>query len=116
MRYKNILALTILSVALYGCTPDQERVKIENKVISETSVEFDGVKITKVGTFKDNSAYGQERCVYRIVDSKQERNLLGLAVLEYPKLAITHQESLGILTSDDQTDDQSNMERRFSNN
>lgn len=79
MRYKNILALTILSLALCGCTPDQERVKIDSKVISETSVAFDGVKITKVGTFQDYSAYGSERCVYRIVDSKSGKEFIGIS-------------------------------------
>src|SRR4029079_14897815 len=65
MGNKILIALIVLSVGLYGCSRT-----IEKKYIDRSTVEADGIEISKVGSFLDNSAYNSERCIYRITDTK----------------------------------------------
>jgi hypothetical protein len=81
MRIKLSIALITLSLALYGCSEDyiKNKAAISTKVAVDTSVEIDGIKVTKIGVINDSTAYGSERAVYRITDSKTGKEFIGIS-------------------------------------
>lgn len=68
-------ALLVGGALLAGCGPDANTAMAEEIPTNMSS----DIKVTRVGVFVDALAYGSKRGIYRIVDSKNGKEFVGVS-------------------------------------
>ncbi len=73
LRIPSSVALGL--VLLAGCGPAANTTMAEESPLDMSS----DIKVTRVGVFEDQLAYGGKRGIYRIVDSKTGKEYIGIS-------------------------------------